>query len=327
MPIRTDLNVAIRPTPTSSSSPTPATPETPSLTVDQLMGKALDGTITPGEATQLSKMLDSPALKDAFTPQQRKDLQKFAEGKGLPPREPKELHGDLKLVKNAKGLPERFAADLVLAHDQLLEHAALLRADKATRLFQFAVPYAQAIAETAQNAQERKAATALMLAEAEKAGFKQLERQPDGENGLKALKELMRAGAEDIGRLASHLKFDAPSWPKDPVKHDPHAAEQLAVQKTAEPQVMKAPSPVLQPPIPIQQQKVTEAEDAQQPGHDGTDKKLGGPLLWNVLHRFRSNGENDQESAAQRDRMNQLAIAMALILGFMAIVVGILVAL
>ena len=299
------------------------------MSVELLMGKAFKGELTPGEAAQLSKMLDSPALKDAFTPQQRQDLQKFADGRGLPPRDPQELHSNLKLLKSLNEVPGRFAADLVLGHEALLEHAALLRADKASRLFQFAVPYAQELVENAKSPQELKAAANALLLEAEKAGFKQLERQPDGADGLKALRELLRAGsAEELARLASRFKFDAPSWPKDPVRQQAEALPpELQVHKS-EAQTMRPPSPVLQPPVPIQQRKVDEADGAPAAHDDRTDKKLGGSMIWNVLHRFRGTGESDdQESAAQRDQMNQLMVVAGLILVFMAVVIGVLVAL
>lgn len=322
MPIRTDLNSAFRPSPVGEKPGAPSAPAEPAVSVDQLMQKVADGTITPTEAKQLAQLLESPELKDAFTPQQRKDLQKFAEGKGPPPRAPNELHGNLELVKNARELPARFAADLVLAHDALLEHAALLRSDKATRLFAFAVPYAQAIVETAQNPQELKAALNELLKQAEKAGFKSLERQPDGADGLKALRELFRA-PNDMPQLAAAMKFDAPSWPKDAV-HAPEAQQQLKVEA----QTMRPPNPVLQPPVPIQQRPVGEAERSSEHLHDdGTNKKLSSRMLWNVLHRFRDAGEDEQDSAAQRDKMNQLMLVAALFLVFIAIVVGVLVAL
>lgn len=326
MPIRTDLSPTFRPTTPS----TPAAPDVPAASVDQLIGKALDGTITKPEAQQLSKLLDTPALKDAFTAQQRADLKQFAEGRGLPPRDPSELHSDFKLVKDAKELPGRFAADLVLAHESLLEHAALLRADKASRLFAFAVPYAQQLTQMAQSPQELMQLAAQMLLQAEKAGFKSLERQPDGRDGLRVLKDLLKAGsAEEIARLANGLRFDAPIWPKDPIRqseqHHPADQEHLQLAKAGEAGMRPMPQ-IMQAPVPIQR-RVEDTDPSPQDHHDdhGTHKKLSPMLLWNALHTLRDAGEDGQESAAQREAMTQLAVAAGLILVFMAIVVGVLV--
>ena len=322
MPVRTDLNAAFRPTGPSGGSASPgASTGAPSPTVDQLINKAVNGTLTPTEATQLQAMLDSPAMKSAFTEAQRQGLERFAKGKGLPPRDAKELHSDLKLLKGAKELPARFAADLLLAHEALLEHPLLLRADKATRLFEFAMPYAQALAELQPAAAELRAAAQGLLAEAEKAGFKALERQGDGKSGMEALAALLKAAtAHDVAHLAKGQRFDAPSWPKDA---PPVHLEAIGAAKAGE-QLIRPPPQVLQPPVQI----VRRPEEAERSkAAEGTSKRLGPMMLWNALHRLRDAGEDGQDSAAQREAMTQLAVAAGLILAFLAIVVGVLVAL
>lgn len=336
MPTRTDLNPAFRPIGGPNHSPggpSPATPQVPQLPVDQLISKALDGSISGPEAEQLSQLLKSNEHKDAFTAEQRKDLQKFTQGKELPPRPASELHGDLSLVKDVRDLPERLAADLALVRQELLEHATLLRADKATRMFDFAVPYVKALVAMAATPAEQKAVSQQMLLQAEKAGYRELDSQPDGKNALKVLRDLLKAKSPDeVDRLANGLKFDAPIWPKDPIRQsDPrHAAEreplQVAAQKAGEPQLLRPMPQVMVPPVPVQQQRVTDPE-ASREQHDGTNKKLGRFMLWNALHTLRDAGENEQDSAAQREAMTQLAVAAGLFIALFAIIIGVLVAL
>jgi hypothetical protein len=327
-PIRTDLMGAFKPIATTATPATPAA-QLPQLSAEQLITKALNGTITPSEAQELQQMLSSPEHKDAFTPQQRKELAQLGNGKpGGAPREAGELTSDLKLIKEAGDLPERFAADLVLAREALLEHPSLLRSDKATRMFQFAVPYAQAMV----NMEGTQAQKLQLVIQAEKAGFKQLERQPDGADGTKVLKELLKApNADEVNRLANGLKFDAPVWPKDPIRqsdpHHPADKEHQPLQVNAsgpQPQTLRVPPPIMQPPVPIQQ-RVSKSDEKRDLGD--TRGRLSPMTLWNALHTLRDDGEDGRDSAAQREAMTQLALAAGLFLIFFAVIVVVLVAL
>lgn len=329
MTIRTDLSPAFRPISTGSGPVAPA-PQAP-VNIDALITKAVDGTLTPAEASTLQQMLDLPELKDKFTPEQRSDLQKFAQGRELPPRSASELTGDLSKVTDPKDLPGRFASDLAVQRDALLEHLSLLRADKATRLFEFAVPYAKALAELAQNPAQLGALASKLVTQAEKAGFGALQQQPNQETGVEVLKALLKTGsAEEIAKLATGLRFDAPIWPKDPIRQSEYqrpTAEKEHLQPVApggKAEVMRPLPPVMQPPVPVQQ-RVDEPEAKRK--NDGTNKRLSPMLLWNALHTLRDAGEGEQDSAAQREALTQLAVGAALILGFMAIIVGVLVAL
>ncbi|MBL8957402.1 MAG: hypothetical protein JNK82_41900 [Myxococcaceae bacterium] len=300
--------------------PTPQSPE-------QLMNKALNGTLTASDAAQLKALLSSDAGRDAFSPEQRQDLQRFVEGTA-PTRDARELHSDLRLLKGANEVAGRFAADLVLAHGALLEHASLLRGDKATRLFEFAVPYAQTLLQLAQSDAELRKAAQALLAEANKAGFAELQQEPGNKTGLEALAMLLKAGSpEEAARLAQGLRFDAPVWPKDAVRQtDKHAAGDGQLQtvqpKPGEPAVMRPLPQVMMEPVPIQ--KKADSEKSRR--DDGTSKRLGPMMLWNVLHGLRDDGEGERDSAAQREALTQLAVAAGLILVFLAVVVGVLVA-
>ncbi|MBK7861410.1 MAG: hypothetical protein IPJ65_22905 [Archangiaceae bacterium] len=200
-------------------------------------------------------------------------------------------------------------------------------------MFDFVVPYAQALVQLAATPAQQRAVAAQLVLAAEDAGYKQLQRQPDGKDGLAALAELLRAKTpEEVAKLAQGQKFDAPVWPKDAARQgDPHhpADREVPQQnqvKMGDPQapVFKPVPPIMQPPVPIGQRVVQPGESAQ--SQNGTHQRLGPMMLWNALHRLRDAGEDGQESAAQREAMTQLAWAAGLILVFAAVVVVVLVA-
>jgi hypothetical protein len=306
---------------------------TPDVPIDVLVTKALTGTLSQPEADQLSKLLQSPEGNDAFTPQQRNDLQTFVQGKDRPPPPANELHGDLTLVKDVESIPERFTADLALVRDKLIDHQSLLRADKATRMFDFMVPYVQAVVQMAATPAQQRAVAAQMIVQAEEAGYKELQRQPDGKNGLQVMTELLKAKTpEEVARLAQEQKFDAPVWPKDPMRQtDPrYPADREPPPMVQNTKMGDPQQQVLRPTPQVMAPVVPPFQRVQQPGEsretrNGTNKRLGPMMLWNALHRLRDAGEEGQDSAAQREAMTQLTIAAALILGLFALIVAVLV--
>jgi hypothetical protein len=299
-----------------------------------LISKAVGGTLSPHEARELSALLESPAHQDAFTPEQRQSLQAYARGREAPVRHTQELVGDLSRLSDVREVPERFLADLVLAREALMEHASLLRADKATRMFEFVVPYAKAVATMTADPALQAQVGEQLLAHAEKAGFKELVRQSDGADGLKVLKDLLGAASpQAIEHLAKELKFDAPVWPKDPIRQTegrPPGTEAEHLQpvqqgKSGPPELLKPLPPVMQPPVPVHTQRV-EDPSASEKDH-GTHKRLGPMMLWNALHQLRDLGGEGQDSAKQREEMTQLAVVALGVLVLFAILVVVLVAL
>jgi hypothetical protein len=305
---KTDLIPAIR-SPTTGTNP-----------AIQPSSTGATGAPAPTNASGNAAVPGQPQPSDAFGGAQA-NLQGFEQGVA-PPRSPDELTSDLSRLSSAKELAGRFGADLVLARGALLDHAALLREDKATRLFQFAVPYAQAAVGMSKSPQELKEVMADLLKQAEAAGFRDLHQQPGGKNGLAVLKDLLALKSpQEIEQHMARLKFDAPSWPKDiPRPNDARNAKAAAAAATGRaPEGFAPVTGRYAPPI-------DEAENSQrsQNGERRTNKVLSGRMLWNVLHLFRDDGEDGRDSAAQREAMNQLALIAALVLVFIAIVVGVL---
>jgi hypothetical protein len=230
---------------------------------------------------------DAPAPPDAFNGKPAPSLALLAQGK-VPLRTPLQLASNLSRLSQAAEVPQRFASDLAVAKPDLVEHpSVLLREDKAQRLFDFAVPYAQ-------KALELKAPPEVLtqlVKQAELAGFNQL--RSGDKNGTEALRELLKVPPDKLGEVASAMKFDAPTWPQVP-----------------------------QPIVP--RREADEARNENPADERTTNKTLGRNTLWNVLHLFRSDGFDDRESAKQREEKNQLALIAALVLVFITIIVVVL---
>jgi hypothetical protein len=246
--------------------------------------------VVPGPASQpdadAPKPPDAPK-PDAFNAKAGPNLAMLSQGKA-PLHTPKELGGDLSKLSQAAEVPHRFGADVAIAKNDLVNHPALTqRDDKAQRLFDFAVPYAQKVVEL-------KATPEVMnqfLQAAQANGYQELHNGQ--KDGVHALKELLNLPSDKIAETANAMRFDAPSWP--------------------------------QVPLPI---TATNESDKSRNEDDGerhtTHKRLGRNMLWNALHLFRSDGEDDRESAKQREEKNQLALVAALVLVFLAIIVVVL---
>jgi len=74
---------------------------------------------------------------------------------------------------------------------------------------------------------------------------------------------------------------------------------------------------------PQQLEEQRKKEEEARRGKRETDKVLGGRMVWNVLHLLR--GE-DLTDVQRKDALNQLVVAAVLILVFVGVVVGVLVA-
>jgi len=93
-----------------------------------------------------------------------------------------------------------------------VNHPALFRADKAQRLFEFSVPYAQTVVTKSTTQEQRKQVAAELLIRAEQGGYGLLQSQDaSGKNGLAALRELLEAQRpEQLAELATTFSFDIP---------------------------------------------------------------------------------------------------------------------
>jgi len=237
------------------------------------------------DADAPQKQPDAPK-PDAFNAKAQPNLAMLSQGK-VPLHTPKELGGDLSKLSEAAEVPQRFGADVAIAKNDLVNHPALTeRADKAQRLFDFAVPYAQKVVELKATPEVANQ----FLQAAQLNGYQELHN--GHKDGVHALKELLNLPPDKIAETANAMRFDAPSWP--------------------------------QVPRPITATDESDKSRNQDDGEHHTNKRLGRNMLWNVLHLFRSDGEDDRESARQREEKNQLALVAGLVLVFLAIIVVVL---
>lgn len=104
--------------------------------------------------------------------------------------------------------------------------------------------------------------------------------------------------------------LDAPTWKDNPALPKPTTGAQPQLQIAAR-----------LSPQQLEEQRKKEEEARR--GKRETDKVLGGRMVWNVLHLLR--GE-DLTDVQRKDALNQLVVAAVLILVFVGVVVGVLVA-
>jgi hypothetical protein len=233
-------------------------------------------------------------------------------------RHPKELTSNLGTLHEAAEIPGRFATDLEAARPELVNYPGLLRTDKAQRLFEFAVPYAQAVVTKSETPVEKKEVSAEMLISAEQHGYGLLQpldpQDPSAKNGLAALRELLeKQTPEELAQKATTYSFDIPSWPSD--------AQMLAEARAAAAEQQLNVQPGLQP-VANAAAPFANAEDDERAQRDGTtNKRLGSNTLWNVLHLFRDDGKDDRESAKQREEKSQAFWIAALVFVLLAVIV------
>lgn len=251
---------------------------------------------------------------------QQANAHKPAVAHGADPKPLKELTSNLATLKQAAEVPGRFASDLEAARPELVNHPALLRADKAQRLFEFAVPYTQAAVTKSTTPEEKHEVAGELLIRAEQGGYGLLQprdaQDPFAKNGLAALKEMLEAQTpEQVAERAATHSFDIPSWPSD--------AAMLAEARAAaqqQPQAMGQSGLVQNPNAPGT--FVDQTEEEEQARRDrNSNKRLGGHMLWNVLHLFRDDGEDDRESAKQREAKAQAFLIAGLVFVLLAVIV------
>jgi hypothetical protein len=325
----------------------------------EFLRRARTGVVSTAELKEVQTVITSPELSDAFRGVARDVSTLLSNGTERVFRDVTSLTPDTERLTDARSMPERFLSDLKLVEQELLHHPGMTKDQKAARLFAFFESYANRFAQlahgTAQAAQAARAETAPQppqgafattetglklaapltepelqkaLAQFDKAlkraGFEEL-KTDDGRTGMEAAQEMLQAQTPEAQKQARPHALEAPAW-----KDNAAAAERSLradVEKERRAITALDGRPAIQPHLRVQTAKVeeTEAEAARKKGKsdsDGTDKVLGGRMLWNVLHLLRG---DDLDDVARRDAMNQLALAAALILIFSGIVVGILV--
>jgi hypothetical protein len=269
----------------------------------------------PGEAdAKADAKTDPKGWKAAQAPQA--NAHKPALAQGADPKPLKELTSNLATLKQAAEVPGRFASDLEAARPELVNHPALLRADKAQRLFEFAVPYTQAAVTKSTTPEEKHEVAGEFLIRAEQGGYGLLQprdaQDPLARNGLAALREMLEAQTpEQVAERAATHRFDIPSWPSD--------AAMLAEARAAATDQQLQPQPLTPSGAPVAPPTPEEEEQARRDRN--TNKRLGGRMLWNVLHLFRDDGEDDRESAEQREAKAQAFLIAGLVFVLLAVIV------
>lgn len=308
-----------------------------------------------GEGEPASHASPPSGPQDQFTAARKPTLESFVRGReGGPPIPVAELVPDLERVKTAPELAERFSADLLLVKDQLIERPGLTAGERATRALEFFARYAERFVALTQEAtvvapssgqpaagalqvavlipEARKSAVEKLVRSLETLGFERLVDTHTGQDALQVARELLlartplevqrrlQARAFSVGTISPDRLSQAPELPPLAFDSPPSAAPQ------APPPARIGPDG----PIDTLAPRYSSSAPSGQPearrrsarwAHP--DGRLGPRLLWNVLHRFRSGANAGDESAAQRDAMDQVAfaaIAVVVALGLLALV-------
>lgn len=324
--------------------------------MQELMRRARTGAVSTAELKEVQTVISSPELRDAFKGVARDLSALLSSGNGRVFRDVSSLTPDTARLTDARELPERFLSDLKLVEQELLNYPGMSKDQKAARAFAFFESYANRFAELAHGtAQAEQAAqaqpaqpggafaaveTGLQLASAldaaelkramgqfdkalKRAGFEEL-KTDDGRTGTEAALEMLEARTREAQDAARPRQLEAPAWKDNAALAERHLKGDVEKERRAIGALDGKPQ--IQPHLRVATTKVEdaapEASKKKSRASDGTDKVLGGQMLWNVMHLLRG---DDLDDVARKDAMNQLAVAAALILIFSAIVVGILV--
>ncbi|WP_426755359.1 Immediate early protein ICP0 [Myxococcus sp. Y35] len=196
-----------------------------------------------------------------------------------------------------EALGRRFASDAAL----LASHLApprLSGSERATRLWEFYAAYATAAAQLPPEPEAREAFREAL----EGQGFAELRDAHTGEDGVTRGLWVMEARTPAEARLrAAAVRLEPPPE----VRHSEEVAARPAEQALAQAPGARAAvllhgpaMPALRPREEVPQE---EAEDARRPR--GTNRRLGPRMLWNVLHRFRSDPEDGAVAQGRWERV------------------------
>ncbi|MCP3059271.1 Immediate early protein ICP0 [Myxococcus sp. K38C18041901] len=219
-----------------------------------------------------------------------------------PPRRVAELvpPGLEKLVGQDE-LGVRFGSDaaLLMAH---LQPSGMSGSERATRLWAFFAAYAETAAAQPPH-QDGKEAFRESL---EGHGFAELRDAHTGKDGVTQGLWVLEARTPDEAReRVASVRLEPPPE----VRHSEAAVRAesavdpgLAAQARGPDSLRGAPAPVAMRPAESQDRDGSEADDEARPRRT-SNKKLGAMMLWNVLHRFRSDPEDGSVAQGQWDRV------------------------
>ncbi|GHH00120.1 Immediate early protein ICP0 [Comamonas sp. JC664] len=230
----------------------------------------------------------SPAPHPSVGGQERPPVKSVAEL--VPPQ--------LRDTPGQEALGHRFASDAALLASHLTP-PQLPGSERATRLWAFYTAYATA---AAQHPPEPEAQTAFREA-LEGQGFAELRDAHTGEDGVaRGLWVLEARTPEEARTRAASVQLEPPPE----VRHSEEAAARPAAEPLlAQASMARHPAAPHAPLTPAfrPHEDTPRPEEAEGRRSRGTNRRLGAAMLWNVLHRFRSEPEEGAVAEGQWDRL------------------------
>ncbi|MDY7227782.1 hypothetical protein [Hyalangium rubrum] len=243
----------------------------------------------------------------------------------------------LEKLPDQEGVAQRFASDAALLHQQV-RPSDLPSTERAMRLWTFFAAYAEAAAAHPPTSEAQEAFDRALKEQ----GFAELRDAHTGSDGLKAARWVLEsAHPEEAQQRAEQVELEPPpevllsesAQPQEAPTRKPEeqkprpqgqeakesafaqAAERAPLERVeghseflrVSPQTADSPRPVM---VPLNGEQRRAEEDPTPQRLSGDAKRLGGNMIWNVLHRFR--GESPEDSAIEKEKWNQIAFAAML---------------
>jgi hypothetical protein len=311
---------------------------------EALLKAAKAGELKPNEVAEVEHLLSRPEYADLFGGQVLQipaELQKAAE----PLRDVSVLAQKTHLIAERAAVASRFAADVVLVQEQILD-SRLPPVQQGERLLRFFSAYAARFVELSEHEPDEKRAS--LVAQFEKplteSGFKRLRDKRTGMSGILLAKRLLEArNTQELNALLADFQIEVPDWPVQVVPERPREEglpvtpqsnseiEELQINGPQKPNAGSDGGEYETTLKPDPRRSFLGGTDFHERDEEDTDatvltgwarrrRRLGGNVLWNVLHLFR---DGDSEAATE-EALNKLILSAGLLLLFVAVMTGVL---